>query len=32
MTVDEFLTWAEGQPGPYELFRIIIWSSIQTSR
>ena len=21
MTVDEFLTWAEGRPGRYELFR-----------
>ena len=26
MTVDEFLTWAEGQPGRYELFRGTVYA------
>jgi Uma2 family endonuclease len=26
MTVDEFLAWAEGQPGRYELFRGIVYA------
>ena len=26
MTVDEFLTWSEGQPGRYELFRGIVYA------
>ena len=26
MTVDEFLAWAEGQPGRYELFNGVIYA------